>query len=159
MKQLTKPVLLLCCILSGIIISCSNTNNNPGSNTDNDTQSASDNSFAESTSSDVANISAQSEDNGVTGSYGDSTYSFLLSPCASISIDNISNPYRLIIDFGTANCLCYDGKHRRGKILVSYTGLYRDSASSHTITFDNYYVNNYKVDGTQTVINNGHNAA
>ncbi len=149
---------MLCCVLSGIIFSCSKTDNNPGGHTDNNTQSASDNSFAESTNNDVANISAQSEDNGVTGSYSDSTYGFLLSPCANISIDNISSPHKLIIDFGADNCLCYDGKYRRGKILVSYSGRYRDSASSHTITFDNYYVNNYKVDGTQTVINNGHNA-
>ena len=88
MKKTHKPFLILCCVLSGIVFSCSKTNNDPG-NTDNNTQSASDNSFAESTNNDVANISAQSEDNGVTGSYGDSTYSFLLSPCASISIDNI----------------------------------------------------------------------
>jgi hypothetical protein len=156
MKKTIKPFFLLCCI-SGIIYSCTKSNNS-GTNNDNDTQSASDNSFAESTNADVANISVQSEDNGVTGSYNDSTYSLLLSPCATISINNISSPHQLIVDFGADNCLCYDGKYRRGKILVSYTGLYRDSASTHTITFDNYYVNNYKVDGTQTVVNNGHNA-
>ncbi len=158
MKKLINPVLTLCCILSVIIYSCTKSSSS-GNNTDNSTQSASDNSFAESTNNDVTSISAQSEDNGVTGSYGDSTFSFILSPCASVSIDNISTPHKLIIDFGTDNCLCYDGKYRRGKILVTYSGLYRDSASSHAITFDNYYVNNYKVDGTQTVVNNGHNAA
>jgi len=126
---------------------------------DNNTVSAADNSFAESVSADVTSISTQSEDNGVTGTYADSTNSFILSPCADVSIDNISTPHKMIIDFGANNCLCFDGKYRRGKILVTYTGLYRDSASTQTITFDNYYVNNYRVDGTQSVINNGHNTA
>ncbi|HEY2727070.1 MAG TPA: hypothetical protein VGI61_07860, partial [Parafilimonas sp.] len=152
-KQSTFILLLTCFLFT--IYSC--TKNNSSNNTDNETQSAADNSFAESTNDDVTTISTQSEDDGVTGSFGDSTYGYLLSPCANVSIDNISNPHRLIIDFGTANCLCLDGKYRRGKILVAYTGLYRDSGSTHTISFDNYYVNNYKVDGTQTVINNGLN--
>lgn len=157
MKKITNPF-LLCCALTFIIYSCTK-DNSPGSNTDNNTQSASDNSFAESTNSDVFNISAQSEDNGIAGNYADSSFSFILSPCATVSIDNISTPHKLIVDFGASNCLCYDGKYRRGKVLVSYTGLYRDSASTHTITFDNYYVNDYKVEGTHTIVNNGHNAA
>src|SRR6267154_1769976 len=99
MKKLIKPVLILCCIASVINYSCTK-NSNSGGNTDNNTQSASDNSFAESTNDDVANISAQSEDNGVTGSYNDSTYSLLLSPCATVSINNISSPHQLIVDFG-----------------------------------------------------------
>ena len=156
MQKQFASILLLGCFLC-TIYSC--TKNNSSNNSDNETQSAADNSFAESVSDDVTTISTQSEDNGVTGSLGDSTYGYLLSPCANISIDNISNPHRLIVDFGASNCLCLDGKYRRGKILVAYTGLYRDSGSTHTINFDNYFVNDYKVDGTQTVINNGANDA
>ena len=156
MQKQFASILLLACFLF-TVYSC--TKNNSSNNTDNETQSAADNSFAESTNDDVTTISTQSEDDGVTGSFGDSTYGYLLSPCANVSIDNISNPHRLIIDFGTSNCLCLDGKYRRGKILVAYTGLYRDSGSTHTISFDNYFVNDYKVDGTQTVINNGRNTA
>jgi hypothetical protein len=158
MKKLIKPLLLSCIASTCMMISCTK-ENSPGNNNDQDTQSASDLSFAESTSSDIMNISAQSEDNGVTGSYGDSTFSFMLSPCANISIANIASPFQLVVDFGDENCLCYDGKYRRGKILISYTGLYRDSGSFHTITFDNFYVNDYKVDGTTTVVNKGHNTS
>lgn len=156
MQKQFASILLLGCFLF-TIYSC--TKNNNSDNTDNETQSASDNSFAQSTNDDVTTISTQSEDDGVTGSFSDSSYGYLLSPCANVSIDNISNPHRLIIDFGTSNCRCLDGKYRRGKILVAYTGVYRDSGSTHTISFDNYYVNDYKVDGTQTVINNGHNSS
>ncbi len=156
MQKQFASILLLGCFLF-TFYSC--TKNNSSNDADNETQSAADNSFAESTNNDVITISTQSEDNGVTGSLGDSTYGYLLSPCANVSIDNISNPHRLIIDFGNSNCLCLDGKYRRGKILVAYTGLYRDSGSTHTISFNNYYVNDYKIEGTQTVINNGVNGA
>jgi hypothetical protein len=156
MKNQSAITLLLACFVF-IIFSCSKNNSSiPG---DSDTQSAADNSFAESTSNDAISISTQSEDNGVTGNYTDSTYGFMLSPCATVTIDLVTSPHVLTIDFGSADCLCFDGKYRRGKILISYTGLYRDSASLHTISFNNYYVNNYKVEGTTTVVNNGHNAA
>src|SRR6476661_7097596 len=104
MKKTIKPFLLLC-FISGIIYSCTKSNNSTG-NTDNDTQSASDNSFAESTNADVASISAQSEDNGITGGYNDSTYSLLLSPCATVSINNISSPHQFFVVFGFDNCFC-----------------------------------------------------
>ncbi|MBK9638931.1 MAG: hypothetical protein IPO63_14420 [Bacteroidetes bacterium] len=37
-------------------------------------------------------------------------------------------------------------------------GAYRDSASSHAISFDNYFVNYNQLLGTKTVTNNGRNA-
>ena len=156
MKETIKSLFLLCCSLLILISSCTKENSTNNS-TDNETQTASDNMLAQTINDEVATVTAQSEDNGVGGTLGDSAYGYLLSPCATISINTISSPHQLIIDFGNTNCHCLDGKYRRGKILVSYTGFYKDSGSSHTIGFDNYYVNNYKVEGSQTVVNNGHN--
>ena len=156
MKKLTF-YLVLCCIASAGFYSCTKTGS-PGNSGDNNTESAYDNSLAESINNDVAAISAQSEDNGVAGTYEDSVFSPALSPCATITIDLTSTPQKLIIDFGKDNCLCYDGRYRRGKILVAYTGLYSDAGSMHTITFDNYYVNDYKVEGKHTIVNTGRNA-
>lgn len=158
MNKSIKAVLILCCSLSIFIYSCTKSNSS-ATGSDTDIQTSMDNSFAESTNNDVTTISAQSEDDGLAGSLSDSAFGYLLSPCATLSFDSSSVPHKITIDFGTDNCQCYDGKLRRGKILVAYTGHYRDSASTQNISFDNYYVNNYKVDGTQTVINNGHNAA
>ena len=73
--------------------------------------------------------------------------------------DTISNPRTIVIDFGSANCMCNDGRTRKGKILVSYTGHYADSGSVHTITFDNYFVNNYQVMGSNVVENKGLNGS
>ena len=55
--------------------------------------------------------------------------------------------------------MCTDGRERRGKVIINYTGAYRDSGSTHTITFDNYYQNDNKVEGTKTVTNMGKNSA
>ncbi|MFI5196066.1 MAG: hypothetical protein ACHQD8_03165, partial [Chitinophagales bacterium] len=64
-----------------------------------------------------------------------------------------------IIDFGPTDCTCLDGRKRRGKIIVTYTGNYMDSGSVHTITFDNFYQNDNKVTGIKTVTYIGHNAS
>ncbi|MBL7928093.1 MAG: hypothetical protein JNL47_01295 [Bacteroidia bacterium] len=79
--------------------------------------------------------------------------------CLTITLDTVSNPHVLTLDFGNTDCLCKDGNYRRGKIIVSYTGHYRDSGHQHTISFDNYFINFNKIEGTKTVVNNGHNSS
>lgn len=128
---------------------------------DNDTSAAADNALAEITYNDVNNIADQAA-TGSLSSYmtpNDNDQRSLLSTCATITHDTVSSPRLLTVDFGTSNCLCNDGRYRRGKILISYNGAYRDSASVHTITFDNYFVNDNQVLGSKTVTNMGHNAA
>ena len=158
MKKTVKSLLLLCCVSFVLFYSCKK-DDTPVTASDNETQTSVDNSFAESTSNDVTAVSTQSEDNGVAGTPLDSSYGYHLGHCATLTRDTTSVPYKLTIDFGTINCLCFDGKYRRGKIIVLYTGHYRDAGSKHTITFEDYFVNNYKVEGNQTVVNNGRNAA
>ena len=89
----------------------------------------------------------------------ESTSNGILGPCATKTIDTISIPHTLTIDFGTTNCLCNDGKYRRGQIVISFQGHYRDSASVHSTTFTNFYVDDNHVMGTRTRVNNGRNAA
>jgi hypothetical protein len=128
---------------------------------DNDTGAASDNSLAEGTYNDVNNI-ADEASTGSLSSYlapHDDGYKSVLSTCATVTIDTTVSPRLITVDFGATNCMCSDGRNRRGKVLVSYTGAYRDSASTHTITFDNYFVNDNQIMGSKTVTNNGHNAA
>ena len=128
---------------------------------DTDTSSASDNALAEGTYNDVNNIADEAAE-GNLSSYLTPTPSdnkSILSTCAIITHDTTVTPRLLTIDFGTTNCLCNDGRNRRGIINVSYSGQYRDSASTHTISFTNYYVNDNQILGTKTVTNNGHNAA
>lgn len=80
------------------------------------------------------------------------------SGCAAVTHDSLSNPKKITIDFGTTNCLCKDNRNRRGKIIVTYTGRYRDQGTVITTSFDNYFVDDNEVKGTRTVTNNGNNS-
>lgn len=153
MKQQTWKLGLFALALTGsmYLISC----NRNGNNTDKDTETASDNSLGEFIYDDVNNIA----DDASGKKTGDNLGNYkTASNCATVTHDTLSSPKLITVDFGTTNCLCNDGRYRRGKVLVSYTGKYKDSGSVRTITFDNYYVNNNKVLGSRTVSNMGHNA-
>ena len=65
---------------------------------------------------------------------------------------------QVVVDFDTVNCLCRDGRTRRGKIIVAFTGTYKDSNETRTITYEDYYVNDNKINGTQTLTGMGLNA-
>lgn len=128
---------------------------------DNDTSTAGDNAFAESTFNDVVNISDEAGYSGSVSNYRLGNGDGILTTCATVTFDslNTADQDTIHINFGSTNCACNDGRNRRGEILVYYSGHYRDSASTHTITFNNYFVNDNQVLGTKTVVNNGHNAA
>ena len=157
MRKNSGIFVILCCLLLSAIYSCTKDNN--ATSNDNETQTAADNAFAQSTANDAVAMSSESEDNGVTGTITNSTVGLMFNTNVNITLNFIASPKVLTIDFGSANTLCFDGKYRRGKVIVSFTGLYKDSGSNHTITFDNYYVNDYKVDGNVAVVNNGRNEA
>jgi hypothetical protein len=76
--------------------------------------------------------------------------------CANISLNPVTPgtifPKILVIDFGTG-CLDANNITRSGKINVVISGLVRDSGSKATMTFTNYVVNGYGLDGTVTWTN------
>ena len=162
-KMKTKKVLTYVMIFSlvGVLFtSCKKKTDD----TDNDTSAAADNALAEGTFNDVHNIA----DQAATGSLAtyDGTYTSngdkgMLSTCATITLQNVNSldDDTLHVNFGATNCLCSDGRYRRGTINVVYSGMYADSGSHHTITFTNYFVNDNQILGSKTVVNNGRNAA
>lgn len=128
---------------------------------DNDTSSAGENSMAEACYNDVINIADEAGRTGTLSNYRlGENQDGLLSACATVTFDstNSTDQDTIHIDFGSVNCLCNDSRNRRGEIIVYYQGQYRDSASIHTITFNNYFVNDNQILGTKTVTNLGHNS-
>lgn len=120
---------------------------------DSDTTPASEFSMAETYYNDAANISDEA---ALTGDVdflksGQQTY----TGCFTVTRDTVSEPHIVTIDFGTANCMCNDGRNRRGKIMVTYTGRYRDAGTEVHIGYDNYFVNDNQVLGTHTITNLG----
>lgn len=121
---------------------------------DTDTTMSQDNAMGEFVFNDVSNIA----DDASEVNSGDNLTNYkTASNCATVTKDTLAFPKTITIDFGPNNCLCADGRYRKGKILISYTGKYRDSGSVHTITFDDYHVNNNKIMGSKTVQNMGLN--
>jgi hypothetical protein len=133
--------------------------------TDSDTESAQDNALAESSFNDITTITDQAAYSGsvnmrVAGSAAaDKEDGSLGSGCATVSIDTVSTPHIITVDFGITNCLCNDGRYRRGKIMASFTGRYKDAGTVISISFSNYFVNNNQLTGTKKITNNGLNAS
>ena len=137
---------------------------------DNDTSGAEDNSLADKYFEDMGQISNEAA-SGSVNSYKNAGYDGMLSHCTNVTHDTANN--LITVDFGSVNCLCHDGRYRRGKIFVSYTGnSYWDSLASVTISTsktgdpssNTYFVGNdansmHQIIGTKTITNKGHNGA
>jgi len=68
-------------------------------------------------------------------------------------------------NYGPTLMLCNDGYLRRGIINIVTTGLFTTTGTTMTLTFENFYQKGdwlsqeYKIDGTQVIVNEGPNAA
>jgi hypothetical protein len=121
---------------------------------DTETEIASDNVFGEFIYNDVATIMDDANDKNP----GEQLSNYkTTSNCATISKTSVGTTNTITVDFGPTNCICSDGRNRRGKINLLFTGNYHDVGSNHQITFDNYFINNNHVKGTKTVTNMGLN--
>ena len=133
-----------------------------GSSKDSDTESAENNALAESSFNDVTTISDQAALSGSVNmrvATADREDGSLGSGCATVTVDTVSVPHVITIDFGATNCTCNDGRSRRGKIILSYTGRYKESGTVINISFNNYFVNDNQLTGTKKITNQGLNAA
>jgi hypothetical protein len=130
---------------------------------DSDVESAQDNALAEADYNDVTTITDQAALGGSVNMRvaGDASASredgSLGSGCATVTIDTVSTPHAVTIDFGTTNCVCNDGRSRRGKIIATYTGRYKESGTVITISFNNYFVNDNQITGSKKITNQGLN--
>ncbi len=127
-------------------------------NDKNSTTWAADNALAEKTFGDVKNISDEAF-NAASNKKSTAMDTVYLGPCVLVTLDLLSNPYTLTIDFGTTNCLCNDGKYRRGKIITTFSGAYWTTGTVITHHFEDYFVDDNQVTGTMTVTNMGPNTS
>lgn len=126
---------------------------------------ATDASVTESINSDTYRIV---DEESRTGNFSDSVgkttantvqWVSAVDTCAivTLNINNGNFPMTLTIDFGTG---CTDGYGvvRRGKIIGVFSGRYTDAGTRIDVSFNNYFVNNHKVEGLKTITNQGRNA-
>lgn len=71
----------------------------------------------------------------------------VIGTCAIVATDTASLPHRIHISFGATDCVCLDGKKRRGNIIITYNGHYIDTGSVHTVSFENYYQDDIQILG------------
>jgi hypothetical protein len=156
-KQLSYSVILATIVGASFFASCKKKDKEEK---DTDTAAAYDQSLASTTENDMTNISDEAGKTYSVSSFKTSESSSILSAsCATLTIDTVSSPRIITVNFGTTNCTCIDGRNRRGIIQISFTGKYRDSLTVITVTPQNYFVNDNQVTGNKTITNKGHNAA
>jgi len=128
------------------------------SNDETETVETKSEAFAEAVFDEIQEISDQAWQRGASGLKAGFEDGSRLGDCVTITIDTISVPRVMTIDFGEVNCLCDDGKYRRGQIIVTFTGRFRRPGAIITHTFQNFYVNDNHVQGTKIKTNLGFNA-
>lgn len=116
-------------------------------------QSAVDNATVDAQFNDLDNVTSDvmlenDNDLGLRGGVNERTTRF--RNCGTVDINTVTKT--ITIDFGTGTT-CTDGRTRRGKIVITYTGRYLQAGSIITTTPVDYYVNNVKVEGVKTVTN------
>jgi hypothetical protein len=153
----TKPILsfslsAVVCVSLIFIASCHKAKTN---NITEDTGYTTDQATSEKTFNDVQTIADQANTVSAGGALTYKTTNTTALGCATVT----KTTGTITIDFGATNCLCKDGRTRRGQIIVTYSGKYADAGSVHTTTFNNFYQNDNKVTGTKTVTNMGLNSS
>jgi len=77
--------------------------------------------------------------------------------CYTITVTHLNSPdafpVRIVLDFGTAGCQGPDGHTRRGKIITEYTKRLITPGAVATTTFEGFYVDSVKVQGTLKITN------
>lgn len=86
--------------------------------------------------------------------------------CPVVTVDHPDStvfPKVITIDYGTEGCeqivylasIPVDTIVRRGMVLITITGRYRTEGTVRTLTFDDFYYNDFKVEGTYVLTNGG----
>ncbi len=83
-----------------------------------------------------------------------------LSECVTVTKVITDSLITTTIDFGETNCLCNDGRERRGKIIMTHSGRYWDGTATINFAFVDFYVDENQLLGQKMVtqtINSGGN--
>ncbi len=155
MKNFTKFFVFSILIVLFTFSSCKK-NENVAVNTDESTQSSTDNAIADGEFSTVFSF-VTSQGDASTSTMAEKKAAGIqkdnksdqLPDCATVTFDSVKKT--VLIDLGSTNCLCKDGRYRKGQILFTFTGNWKSVGSSITVSLGNYYVDNMAVTGSKTV--------
>ena len=148
----------LCILLSLLVISCSKKDNSTDNSKDQQTAVSLTvaSSISQTLYDDVFNqINLEAENNNIAGRLTTETGT---QGCATITLspsDLNTFPKTMTIDYGAG---CTIGAiTRKGKLIVNLNGRLRNAGTTISTSFENYFVNEYKLEGTFTITNNATN--
>lgn len=146
-----KTVARLSFVAAALCLSILGCHKKDNSTTNDTTNTEKDNVMTMATSDQVSTDMEQSFDDGLnTAQNGVAvTDGLVLGPCVTVTLTQNGNMKTLTIDYGTIGCLCSDGKTRKGKLIATATNFNQVNVI-RTLSTNNYYVNQYHVDGTIT---------
>ena len=150
----TKKLLLM--LTSGLIIfgysSCKKVNSSDEIETTFDLSAKQ--AISETLTEDANNIlNETTESLGLSGSR-EPLISMGTTSCATVTVSPGAFPKTITLDFGTSGCTNPNSNvTRRGIITIVVSDSIRSTGSTAVMTFNNYYVNNYKKEGTITWTN------
>ncbi len=114
---------------------------------------ATDNHMAEDEADDISVVSDEAYSYGELKSRGSSGGSSFMGD--TVKIIRSKTDSTITIDFGNGVLSNKTGKTRKGKIIVKFNGGYKVIGSAISQTFDNYFVNGKKIEGTRSITYKG----
>ena len=127
--------------------SCKKNNETVSEEFENTFQISADQAVTNNLSQDAEDVFLEiAQDNNIAGNFAPEPVNNII-PCATVTITPANGfPKTIVIDFGTS--CTHNGITRSGKINIVLTDSVRRPGSQATMTFTNYFVNLYKIEGT-----------
>ena len=152
MRAATLRSLALACLASAALLTTGCNRNNDVTPTEDITtaEDRTDDDSETAMSSEAAQLAGPTDPQtqGSPNVISDNDFRARSGGCATRSYDFATKT--LTIDFGTTNCLCADGRYRRGKILVRFTTDVNRRTAGAMVTRENYFVNDNQHTATRT---------
>lgn len=136
-------------LLSLLIISCNKDDNQTASSMN--AQEVAENAKIDDVSDDVLQIVESQSSETAAGRSAGGTQSFL-SDCTTVNTVQSGNTWTRTIDFGSTNCVLFNGNRVRGKIIITFTNDFDAANRTISYAFDNFYHNDRHVEGNRTVV-------
>jgi hypothetical protein len=156
------PGMLILAAVAFLIPSCSK-DDEGGSISETDIALAQDEAYVEALYDDVDNlalteIQTLDENDYVTSGMKSTS----VGACYTVTVnhpDSTTFPKEVIIDFGEGCSVMYNGDTitRSGQIIINISNRWYRQNAEQVMTFNNFYFNGAKVEGTRTMTNNGLN--
>lgn len=89
-------------------------------------------------------------------------YKSLKDTCPLIIVehpDSIFFPRTIIIDYGDSYCETFHGAMKKGKIVIEITAPIQHAGSIRSASFEDFYIDEHKIEGIKTLVNKGFNDA